>query len=351
VTWIDWALQHILFLPPRASTFAPKVDHLHYFIILTTMVVGAIIFGAETFFVIRFRRRSEAETTPIVKSKIAYEFVIWGFPLSFFLACFYIGYHDYVWAETPPKDAMDVYVTAKQWMWKFTYPEGPNSVGVLRVPVHRPVRLIMTSRDVIHSLFVPEFRIKQDVVPGRYTQIWFEATKPGTYRIFCAEYCGLMHSDMYGEVVALGEQEFDAWLAENNVGYVERRDALPSDSERPPALADMREQGRRIAAEKGCLHCHTTDGKRLIGPTWLDMWMRKEQLSDGTTVVADDGYLTESMMDPGAKVVAGFEPVMPVYQGQLSPLEVGALLEFIKSLRSGPATFERREAPAYAPVH
>lgn len=350
MTWIDFALQHILFLPPRASTFASRADHLHYFIVITTMIAAAVIFGTLLFFVVRYRRRSEDETTPIIRAKIAWEIVIWAFPLTFFCAWFFIGYRDYVWAETPPKDAMDVYVMAKQWMWKFTYEEGPSSIGVLRVPIHRHVRLVMTSRDVIHSLFVPEFRLKQDLVPGRYTQLWFEATTPGTYRIFCAEYCGLMHSDMYGEVVAMEPQAFDAWLAEQKEGFVRRRDAIPADPERVPYLADLREQGRRVAAEKGCLHCHTTDGGRLIGPTWLDLWMRVERLSDGSTVVADDGYLTESMMDPRAKIVAGFEPVMPVYQGQLSPLEVGALLEFIKSLRTGTPPVERREGPAYAPV-
>lgn len=334
MTWIETALQYILFLPPRASTFASRADHLHYFLIITTMVVAAIIFTTLLYFVVRYRRRSPRETTPIISAKVHWELIIWGFPLTFFSVWFFIGYRDFVWARTPPKDAMDVYVTAKQWMWKFTYPEGPNSVGILRVPVHRPVRLVMTSRDVIHSLFVPEFRLKQDLVPGRYTDMWFEATKPGTYRIFCAEYCGLMHSDMYGEVVALEPQQFDAWLAEQKEGNVRERDALPAYPERVPYLADLREQGRRVAAEKGCLQCHTLDGERFTGPTWLDLWDSVVPLSDGTTVIADDAYLTQSMMEPDAKIVETYAPIMPAFQGQLSPLEVGALLEFIKSLRT-----------------
>lgn len=349
LSWFDWTMLHVLFLPTRASTFAKPVDHLHYFVIITTFVAAFLILTTMVFFVVIYRRKNETDTTPVVRSTIPAELVFWLTPLAFFIAWFYLGYRHFVFARTPPPNTFDVYVMAKQWMWKFTYPDGPSSIGVLYVPADRPVRLLMTSRDVIHSFFVPAFRLKQDVVPGRYTDMWFEATAVGSYAVLCAEYCGLQHSDMRAEIIVLPGVEFDRWLEEQKEGYVDRRDAIPQNPEALPYLANLKLQGERVAAERGCLQCHTTDGKRHIGPTWLDLYLREETLSTGERIIADDAYLTRSMMEPSAQIVAGFEPLMPAYQGILSPLEVAALLEYIKTLKT--TVPERRdERPAYEPA-
>jgi cytochrome c oxidase subunit II len=261
-----------------------------------------------------------------------------------------MGFRDYVHLAQPPKDALDVYVMAKQWMWKFSYPEGPNAVSVLRVPAHRNVRLLLTSRDVIHSFFVPEFRIKQDILPGRYTQTWFRATKPGRYQILCAEYCGVEHSMMRGEVVVLEPSEYDDWLEQQRRQSLVQQDTVPALGEPQLAGSNLVDQGRELTLSQGCARCHSIDGSEHIGPTWLDLYGRMEVLATGDTVRADEAYLTESMMDPAAKVVKGFPLVMPTYKGKLSAPEVAALLEFIKSLRSERLENERSTRPAYERV-
>jgi cytochrome c oxidase subunit 2 len=245
---------------------------------------------------------------------------------------------------------MDVYVQGKQWMWKFAYPGGPNSLDVLRVPEGRPVRLLLTSRDVIHSFFVPALRVKMDVLPGRYTQAWFTATKPGRYEIFCTEYCGLSHSGMLAELVVMPAGEFDAWIAEQRRGLTVAQDGTPVAAERVAAIASVVEQGRRVAAEQGCLKCHSVDGTRHIGPTWTNLYLREERLADGKMVRADEAYLTKSMMDPAADVVQGFQNVMPTYQGRLSPPEVAAVVEYIKSLQTPAVGSGPSEGPVYESV-
>ncbi|WPB77301.1 cytochrome c oxidase subunit II [Archangium violaceum] len=370
---VDELFRRVLFLPERASTVAKDVDHLHYVIITTAMVAATAIFATAAYFLIRFRRRSETEVTRKVEGTLVWEVLFVGVPLSTFLVWFFVGYHDFIRMQTPPPDAMDVYVVGKQWMWQFTHPEGPNSIGVLRVPVGKPVRLLLTSRDVIHSFYVPAFRIKQDALPGAYTQTWFEVTKPGSYRVMCAEYCGLKHSEMWAEVQALSPEDYEAWMQEQRRGLVSRRDASPSAPEReephePARLAarydaqrphgevmygergSLAERGERVAAERGCLKCHTVDGTAHIGPTWLGLYGRRERLTTGETVVVDEAYLTESMMKPGAKRVAGFEPVMPSFLGVLEAAEVAALVEYIKTLRGARLETIRSEGPVYEPI-
>ncbi|MFL5370649.1 MAG: cytochrome c oxidase subunit II [Myxococcales bacterium] len=343
-------LRRWLFLPEQASTFAYDIDRLHYFVIITTFVMSTAVGLAAIFCFIRYPRRSDSQTTPHLQPSLPMEAAFVFSPLAFFLTFWAIGYRIYVEQTTPPQDAMDVYVQAKKWMWKFAYPGGPNSVNVLRVPSGRPVRLLMTSRDVIHSFYVPEFRIKQDVLPGRYTQTWFNATTPGRYQILCAEYCGAGHSIMRGEVIVLKPQDFEDWLAYQHRGVVATQDGQPTALDFAPALGNMVDQGRRIAAEQGCVKCHSTDGTRHIGPTWLDLYRRREKLADGRTVEADEAYLTESMMDPALKVVEGFQPVMPSFQGKLAGPEVAALVEYIKSLQSDAVRTGPSEGPAYAPI-
>jgi len=249
---------------------------------------------------------------------------------------------------------MDVYIQAKKWMWKVAYPGGPNAVNVLRVPSGRPVRLLMTSRDVIHSFYVPEFRIKQDVLPGRYTETWFEATQPGRYQILCAEYCGAGHSIMRGEVIVLKPEEYEDWLSAQrrvvSAALAGRQDGSPTALDFAPPIGNLIDQGRRLAQEQGCVKCHSVDGTRHIGPTWLDLYHRKEKLQDGSTIDVDEAYITESMMDPLSKVVAGFQPVMPSFENKLAGPEVAAIVEYIKSLQSDAVRTGASEGPAYAPV-
>jgi cytochrome c oxidase subunit 2 len=301
---------------------------------------------------VRYRRRSEAEVTPEVQPKHWHEAAFIGIPLAIFLLWFAIGFRQYVELANPPVGAMDVFVQGKKWMWKFAYQGGPSSLEVLRVPAGRPVRLLITSRDVIHSFYVPELRVKQDALPGRYTQTWFNADRPGRYQIFCAEYCGLSHSGMLGELVVMPPVEFDAWLAEQRRGeaLAQAQDGAATRGEAVLAGSDLLAEGRTVAAQQGCLKCHSVDGSRHIGPTWVDLYQRSQKLKDGKSVVADEGYLTESMMDPRAKVVRGFQPVMPTYQGRIPGPEIAAIVEFIKSLRTEAVRPEPTKGRAYEPV-
>jgi cytochrome c oxidase subunit 2 len=226
-------------------------------------------------------------------------------------------------------------------MWEFAYPEGARSIAALYVPAGQPIKLIMTARDVIHSFYVPDFRIKQDVIPGRYTTVWFQSNQIGKHPILCAEYCGAGHSTMRGEVVVLEPADYARWLE----GLPERRPAPPLAYVEPAVIDDFAVQqkldlvriGERAAAEHGCLRCHTLDGTPHIGPTWAGLYLKHVRFADGSTAVADEGYLTESMMDPAAKQVAGFALVMPSYFGLIRPAETAGIVELIRSLRDVPA--------------
>jgi cytochrome c oxidase subunit 2 len=319
-------LRNLLFLPDQASDWARHLDYLHYFVFIASMLGAWTTLATATVFVFRYQRKKgqDEESTPIVDPKPIHEAIFIGLPLVLFLSWFAIGYPQYVELQTPPRGATDVYVQGKKWMWKFAYPGGPNSTDVLRVPAGRPVRLLLTSRDVIHSFFVPALRLKQDALPGRYTQTWFNANVPGRYPIFCAEYCGLGHSSMLGELVVMPAAEWDAWMEQ------QRRGSQP-----------LAQDGRPVPAEDGTQH---------IGPTWLDLHGRTVKLENGRTVVADEAYLTRSMMEPNAEIVAGYKAVMPTYQGKLTAPDAAAITEFIKSLRTDAPTAEPQKGPIYVPV-
>jgi cytochrome c oxidase subunit 2 len=350
---INELLRKLLFLPVQASQWAREVDYLHYFVFVTSMLGAWVTLATATVFVFRYQRKQEQQTTPIVDPKPIHEAVFIGLPLVLFLSYFAIGYPQYVRLQTPPKGAIDVYVQGKKWMWKFAYPGGPNSTDVLRVPAGRPVRLLLTSRDVIHSFYVPALRMKQDALPGRYTQTWFNADAPGRYPIFCAEYCGLGHSSMLGELVVMPAAEWDTWMEQQRRGsQPQAQDGQPTAGEDADLRGSLVEQGRRIAAVQGCFKCHTVDGTQHIGPTWLDLFGRSVKLEGGKTIVADEAYLTRSMMEPNAEVVAGYKDkaVMPTYQGKLAAPDAAAITEFIKSLRTDAPTAEPQKGPIYVPV-
>lgn len=345
-------LRRILFLPPQASTVAAEIDALHYFVILTTMAGATLVTLVGGWFIVRYRRRrpdgAEGRKDAKLSPPLWAEIVVIAGLLGLFCLFWVIGMRQFMRLRIAPEGAMDVWVTGKQWMWKFAYPQGASAVSVLYVPAGRPVRLFMVSRDVIHSFYVPDFRIKQDVLPGRYSTVWFEAKQPGVYPILCTEYCGAGHSTMRGQVVALSPADFERWLSGTTAlqppaGPVYEPPAVVGEAA-PAEPLSLARIGERAAAEHGCLRCHTTDGTPHIGPTWAGLYESKVPLEKGGHVVADDAYLTESMMDPLAKLHRGYEPVMPSYRGLLGAADAAAIVELIRALRDVPVPAEQTGA-------
>lgn len=337
IAWLLTWGRRLLYLPDGGSTFADGIDLLHLFVITATMLVSAYVFAMAAIFTIRWRRRTKGQLTePLHATRLHEAFTI-GVVTTTFVLWWVLGYAQYVSMTEPPKGAQTVYLEAKQWMWKFTYEDGSASNDVLTVPVGKPVKLVMSSRDVIHSFYVPSFRLKQDVVPGRYVTTWFEANAPGRYPIWCAEYCGVSHSLMRGEVVVLSPEEYATWKkGRTPAGTIADCGRGPGSCGR----ADLVTLGREVAQKRGCVACHTFDGQRHVGPSWRGLFGSERVFEGGRRGVADEAYLTRSMMEPLGEVVAGYPPVMPTYQGQLTAPETGALVELIKSLAepAAPAT-------------
>jgi cytochrome c oxidase subunit 2 len=347
----NW-LRTALFLPRQASTVAASIDHLHFFVIITTMLGSAFVGLLAVMYVVKYKkplgpvraRREHVEPTPI-----AVELTIAGGLFALFLSWWVIGFMQYMRLRVAPNNSYDIYVTAKQWMWEFSYPEGHHSIVTLYVPTGRPVKLIMTSRDVIHSFFVPDFRVKQDVLPGRYTTMWFEVKEPGRHQVLCAEYCGTNHSAMRAEVIALTPADFVRWLGHDQEDVSSappfRQEPAVATELGPSQPESLTRLGEEIAAQEGCLRCHTLDGSPHIGPTWAGLYRADVPLAGGGRAIADEAYLTESMMDPNARLHAGYQSVMPSYLGRLRPAETAALLELIRSLEHVPGQAPRAPAP------
>ncbi len=306
-----------LFLPFQGSTLAPAVDALFKFIFWISAFFFLLIVGLMILFVIRFHKRPgyvKPKEAPTHNTLLE---VTWsGIPLILVIIIGVWGFKIFLDINTPPANAYEIQVTGQKWKWLFTYPNGYVDEA-LHVPLDEPVRLVMTSEDVIHSFFVPAFRIKRDVVPGRYTKLWFRATKPGSYHVFCAEYCGTGHSDMLTSVVVHEPGGFEKWLeqASNLLATL------------PPA-----EAGRKLYQSRGCGQCHSVDGSSGIGPSFKDLFGHTVALRGGGSVIADENYLRESILEPMANVVAGFEPVMPTYKGRLKDQEITALISYLKLL-------------------
>jgi len=309
--------RRIVGLPHGESTVADQIDWLHCFIITSTFVVATYVFVMVVQLSVRWRRKKAGELTQRYVSSRRLEILLVGTVTCTFLMWWVIGFRQYGHMTQPPPDSTTVYVEAKQWMWKFVDEDGRAENDTLTVEAGRPVRLVMSSRDVIHSFYAPDFRLKQDVVPGRTTTLWFEAKTPGVFPIWCAEYCGLSHSAMRGEIVVLSREDYARWRASS------------------PRGGGLVAQGRDVAVKRGCVACHTLDGSRHIGPSFGGLYGREVVLTDGRRIVADEAYLTKSMMEPNADVVDGYKPVMPTYRGTLTPAETGALVELIKSLPHG----------------
>jgi cytochrome c oxidase subunit 2 len=300
--------------PEQASTIAPEVDALFLFILGVTALFAIGIWIALLFFAVHFRRRSADDRPPALRSSLALELSWTIVPLLLMSAMFAWGAKVFFHANRPPDDAMSVSVVGKRWMWKLQHPTGQREINELHVPVGRAVKLVITSEDTIHSFFIPAFRVKKDAVPGRYNYAWFRATKTGTYHLFCTEYCGTEHSRMIGRVVVMEPEAYQVWLAGGPA------------PESPVAL------GEKLFTDLNCVTCHRPDSAGR-GPVLNGIFGRPVRLASGESVVADEDYVRESILNPAARVVAGYQPVMPTYQGQVTEEQLLALVAYVGSLR------------------
>ena len=299
--------------PEQASTIAGQVDMLLLFLIGVSAIFAGSIFLMVILFAIKYRRRSEKERPRPILGNLSLEIIWTVIPLGLALIMFAWGAWLYFAINSPPADAMEVFVVAKQWMWKIQQPSGMREINELHIPVDRPVKLTMTSEDTIHSFFVPEFRVKKDVVPGRYTTVWFQATKPGEYHLFCTQYCGTNHANMIGRIVVMTPEAYGAWV----------RGGGAAES---PAVA-----GARLFQRSGCAGCHLPDGKG-PAPSLVGVFGKPVTLTTKQTVIADEAYLREHILTPGSKVVAGYPPIMPPFKGLLSEDQLVQIIAYIKSL-------------------
>ena len=311
--------------PPQASLQAASVDGIYFFMLAVTAFFSLLIATLIVFFAVKYRRRHDDEVGVPIHGSIALE-LLWTI-IPFLITMVMFGWGAKVFFELyrPPAGAMEVYVVGKQWMWKAQHMGGQREINELHVPVGRPVKLTMGSEDVIHSFFIPAFRVKADVVPGRYNVLWFTASQAGTYHLFCSQYCGTNHSGMIGSIIAMEPTDFQAWLGGGS----------PSDT---PASA-----GEKLFQSQGCIACHR-QGATIQAPLLTNVFGSTVTLQSGATVVADEAYIRESIMNPQAKIVAGFPPIMPTFQGLVSEEQVLQLIAYIKSL-STPGG-----APAGAPA-
>jgi cytochrome c oxidase subunit 2 len=299
--------------PERASTIAESVDHVYFLLVGVSAFFSILIFLLIFYFAIRYRRKRADEIPQPVHGSMRLE-LFWSItPGIIALGIFAWGTVIFFRNAEPPPGAMDIYVVGKQWMWKLQHPDGRREINELHVPVGRPVKLTMASEDVIHSFYVPAFRVKMDVLPGRYTTLWFQPTKPGKYHLFCAEYCGNQHSGMKGWVYVMEPEDYGNW------------------AEGIAAGESMSQTGERLFQQFGCHTCHRTDAPGR-GPVLTGVFGSRVQLQSGETVTADEAYLRESILRPAAKVVAGFRPLMPTFQGQIGEEQILALITYIKSL-------------------
>lgn len=318
---VERLLRTLLALPAEASEYARSVDRLQYVEFAGFWVLGAVTLLSAAYFAARWFRRGDEdppETTPEIRAPLWLELGLGGFLLAGFVASWVVGFGQYVDARNAPPDTYEIRVTAKQWVFKFHYPGGRTTAGVVYLPAGRAVRFHLTSRDVIHSLFIPDFRAKMDAVPGRWNTLVIGPAQPGRHQILCAELCGAGHSRMEARAVILAPDDFQRWL---------------ETGEAPDVEGDLVGLGQRVALERGCTRCHTADGTPDLGPSWQGLFGRDEVMEGGDTVRVGPAYLTESMMTPSARIVAGFPDSMPSFEGRLTSGEAAALVEYIRSLQ------------------
>jgi cytochrome c oxidase subunit II len=326
--------------PDVASTMASRVDALYLFLVALTAVFSIGIALAIIIFMVRFKRRHPDSIGARIHGGILLEITWSVVPLMISLGIFVWAAQIFFAMSRPPAETMNIYAVGKQWMWKFQHLDGQREINELHVPVGRPVKMIMTSEDVIHDLFMPAFRVKADIIPGRYSHMWFEATKPGEYHLFCAEYCGTKHSGMIGRVIVMEQDDFQTWL---------------TSSTQEGSLASA---GGKLFQDLACNTCHRPDAQGR-GPVLQNLYGKQVALQSGEQAVVDEAYIRESILTPGAKVTAGFQPIMPTFQGLVSEEGLLQLIEYVKSLKTdnqvqavrpaagGPAPNEN--TPAQAP--
>ena len=300
--------------PPEASKLAPQMDALLFFEILVSLVGMTIVVLLVTTFCILYSKGRHPVAVQIEGSTIL-EATWTIIPLGLFLVMFVWGSLIYFRVYTPPANAMNIYVVGKQWMWKAEHPGGQHEINSLHIPTGKPIQLTLISQDVFHSFSIPAFRVKREAIPGRYTSVWCEATTPGTYHLFCTQYCGTNHSAMIGDIVVLTPDGYKQWLAESTSGM------------------SLAQNGERLFASLSCNACHNArpDAR---GPSLANVYGAKLALASGGTVLADDAYLRESILNPSQHITQGYAPIMPTYQGQVSEEGVIALVEYIKNLSS-----------------
>lgn len=307
-------------LPRQGSTTAPGVDALFNAITGISIFFFALIVVLLVYFVWKFRARPGHEAVKTATHNTPLEVTWTVIPVLIVVWIFWEGFTGFLNLSTPPQNAYEVQVLGQKWNWSFTYPNGVVAPE-LHVPVDTDIRLVLTSQDVIHSLYMPEFRIKRDVVPGRYEKEWFHAIAVGEYQIFCAEYCGTQHSSMLSKVIVQTQGDFEKWLAAEG-NFI---DKLPPEK--------LWEGGQKLYLQRGCKQCHSIDGSAGIGPTFKGIWGHEALLTGGGKVLVDENYVRESVLNPQAKVVAGFQPVMPTFQGRLKDKEITAIIEYLKTLK------------------
>jgi cytochrome c oxidase subunit 2 len=299
--------------PEQASTLAGWVDGVFFYALAITAFFTVLICALIFFFAIKYRRGSRADRSNPVTQNMPLE-VFWiTVPLLLALIMFFVGTYVYFHMYEYPRDAAEIYVLGRQWMWETQHQEGRREINMLHVPVGRPIRLTMTSQDVIHSFYIPAFRIKQDVLPGRYTSMWFQATKPGTYHLFCAEYCGTLHSGMIGSVVVMEPADFEEWLSSGAV------------------RESMAAEGERLFRQYGCSGCHGRNAT-VRAPLLDGVFGHAVPLSTGSVVTADERYVRDSILLPRSQVVAGYDPVMPTFEGHISESDLLKIIAYVKSI-------------------
>jgi cytochrome c oxidase subunit 2 len=309
--------------PAQASTIAAKVDALYFFLIGISVVFVALIFTLVIYFAVKYRR-SEVARPETVNTDLRLEILWMVIPLILVMISFAWGARLYVAMSEAPPDAMEIRAVGRQWMWKFQHPQGNREINQLHVPLGTPIKIILASEDVVHSFYVPVFRIKMDVVPGRYTAAWFEAIKEGEFHLFCAEYCGTQHSGMIGRVVVMKPADYQRWLGGGGSG------------DEPPAVA-----GEALFKQYGCVSCHALQSGAM-GPSLRGLFGSRIKLQSGQTIIADETYIRESILNPKAKIVAGYQPIMPTFQGQIGEEQLHQLIAYIKTLGGEPEASKPR---------
>ena len=312
--YLDKWLTHFPLFPPEASKMAPEMDALLFFMILVSLIGLVVVVLLIIAFSILYNKKRHAVAEQI-EGSTRLEVTWTVIPLLLFLVMWVWGAWIYLRVYSPPANAMNIYVVGKQWMWKVEHPGGQHEINALHIPVGRPVQLTMISQDVFHSFSIPAFRVKREVIPGRYTTVWFEAVRPGTYYLFCSQYCGKDHAKMGGEIVVQSPEDYKNWLASSTSG------------------ASMAQNGERLFASLHCNLCHNSQ-PTARGPNLANVYGSKLVLSTGTAITADDAYLRQSILNPSQHGIQGYAPIMPTYQGQISEEGVIALLEYSKSLDS-----------------